>query len=255
MLLRDVWFLAIQICLDTIARLPGTFMMQVQEDLMPSVERNEATLTREQASFRGFHGAGRLGQKQMILLKSFRLVAPIAVVVAWFHIMYRAIPIILVPPSMPTTIQARPYQGSISHAPTLSTDRAPTKMKKTFRPLPKGLTVRVQLVPQKEQRYNTLGDWIWRGSQLNIRLSREFAQQDPRYGVLLVTHELVEALLCRSAGISTGQVDAFDMAFRGDGEPGDEPSAPYHRQHRMAEAAERALAGELGVRWRQYLGG
>jgi len=230
-------------------------MMKAQEDLMTAVDRNEAIFTRKRTGFRGFYGVARLRHNQMILLKLLRLVAPIAIVVAWFHIMYRAIPVILVPPRVPTLTQARPSQGSISEAPTISTNRAPAKMKKNLRPLPKAFTVRVQFVAQGEQRYNTLGDWIWRGSQLNIRLSREFAQEDPRYGVLLVTHELVEALLCRGAGISTRQVDAFDMAFKGNGEPGDEPSAPYHRQHRMAEAAERALAAALGVKWRQYLGG
>jgi hypothetical protein len=111
-------------------------------------------------------------------------------------------------------------------------------------------------VPQKEQRYETLGDWIWKGSRLEIRLSREFTQRDPRYGVLLLTHELLEALLCRSAGISTQQVDAFDVSFKGEGEPGmthrrlttgntgrpKQPSAPW-----PGSLASNG-AGTLGVR-------
>lgn len=127
-------------------------------------------------------------------------------------------------------------------------------MKIKFDPLPEQTTVRVFLVPQKEQRYDTLGDWIWTGSRLDIRLSREFCERDPRYVLLLAVHEMVEAMLCRSAGISTQQVDAFDMSFTGEGEPGDDPSAPYHYQHRAAEAAEKALAAELGVKWRTYMG-
>jgi hypothetical protein len=123
---------------------------------------------------------------------------------------------------------------------------------KDFRPLPQRITIRVFVVPQREQRYQTAGDWTWTRTRLEIRLSRELAEQDPRYGVLLLVHELVEAMLCRSAGISTRQVDVFDMAFKGDGEPGDDVSAPYHHQHRMAEVVERALAGRLGVKWRQY---
>ena len=122
-----------------------------------------------------------------------------------------------------------------------------------FDSLPDQMTVRVFLVAQKNQRYDTLGDWIWTETGLDIRLSREFAQQDPRYGALLLVHEFVEAMLCRITGVSTRQVDTFDMSFAGDGEPGDDPSAPYHRQHRAAEAAERALAAELGVNWRRYL--
>jgi len=127
-------------------------------------------------------------------------------------------------------------------------------MKIKFSPLPDRITVRVLLVPQKEQRYDTLGDWIWTGTTLEIRLSREFCERDPHYGALLLVHEFVEAMLCRSTGISTRQVDAFDMHFGGDGEPGDDPSAPYHNQHQAAEAAERALATELGVNWRRYIG-
>jgi hypothetical protein len=128
-------------------------------------------------------------------------------------------------------------------------------MKIKFDTLAAPMTVRIVLVPQTEQRYDTLGDWIWTGTGLDIRLSREFCQRDPRYGVLLLVHELVEAMLCRSTGISTRQVDAFDMSFGGHGEPGDDPSAPYHFQHRAAEAAERALAAELGVKWSRYIEG
>jgi hypothetical protein len=106
-----------------------------------------------------------------------------------------------------------------------------------FDSLPDQMTVRVFLVAQKNQRYDTLGDWIWTETGLDIRLSREFAQQDPRYGALLLVHEFVEAMLCRITGVSTRQVDTFDMSFTGDSEPGDDPSAPYHRQHRAAEAA------------------
>lgn len=126
-------------------------------------------------------------------------------------------------------------------------------MKIKFGSLPDQMTVRVFLVEQKNQRYDTLGDWIWTETGLDIRLSREFAQRDPRYGALLLVHEFVEAMLCRSTGISTRQVDAFDMSFTGDGEPGDDPTAPYHRQHQMAEAVERVLASQLGVNWRRYL--
>ncbi|HEV3109124.1 MAG TPA: hypothetical protein VGY99_01420 [Candidatus Binataceae bacterium] len=174
----------------------------------------------------------------MTLQKFVRMVTPVAIAVATLALLKA------IPEALESTAQM--------YRPTATSAKP---MKRAFRPLPKSMTVQVLLVPQKEQRYETLGDWIWKGSRLEIRLSREFTQRDPRYGVLLLTHELLEALLCRSAGISTQQVDAFDVSFKGEGEPGDDPSAPYHRQHRSAEAAERALAGELGVEWRRYLGG
>lgn len=175
----------------------------------------------------------------VVLLKVARIVVPTAAVAVTLHFLFLETMAALGP-----MVQTGPSPAT----------SAPL-MKNDLKPMPARITVQILFVAQKEQRYETLGDWTWNGSQLDIRLSREFARKDPRYGILLLTHELVEALLCRSAGISSRQVDAFDIAFKGDGEPGDDPSAPYHQQHLWAEAAQRALAGELGVEWRRYLGG
>lgn len=124
----------------------------------------------------------------------------------------------------------------------------------SFKPLPNDLKVRLRVLPREQQRYDTEGDWLWSGDTLEIRLSREAGDDDPRYTILLLTHELIEALLCRSAGITQAQVDAFDMSYQGEDEPGDDAAAPYHRQHVAAEAAERALARQLGVDWNEYIG-
>jgi hypothetical protein len=123
-----------------------------------------------------------------------------------------------------------------------------------FKRMPALLTVRLKLVPHKAQRYDTDGDWFWHSGTLEIRLSREATDEDPRYPTLLFVHELVEALLCRSAGIDVKQVDRFDMHYVGKGEPGDDPAAPYHLQHVAAEAAERALSDQLAVDWKKYTG-
>lgn len=206
---------------------------------MPVVKENTRPFAQEQTAIPAPWG-GTAWKAVMLLLKVLRVVVPVAVVVVALHLLFQE-----------TLAALGPMVVQTARSPRTS---APL-MKNTFKALPARISVQVLLVPQKEQRYETLGDWTWSGSRLDIRLSREFAQQDPRYAILLLTHELVEALLCRSAGISSQQVDAFDMAFKGDGEPGDDPSAPYYQQHRWAEAAEHALAGELGVEWRRYLGG
>ncbi len=124
----------------------------------------------------------------------------------------------------------------------------------SFQKIPPGLVVRLRVIPHRKQRYDTEGDWLWDGDTLEIRLSREVGEQDPRYTTLLFVHELIEALLCRSAGITGAQVDAFDMSHQEENEPGDNPAAPYHRQHAAAEAAEHALADQLGINWDEYLG-
>ena len=124
----------------------------------------------------------------------------------------------------------------------------------SFQSVPHELQVRLRVIPEKQQRYDTVGDWMWSQNTLEIRVSREVADKDPRYAMLVFVHELIEALLCRATGVTTAQVDAFDMSHLQADEPGADPSAPYHRQHIAAEAAERALARNLGVDWKQYVG-
>lgn len=75
---------------------------------------------------------------------------------------------------------------------------------------------------------------------------------------LVAVHELVEVLLCDANGFFQNTVDDFDMEYEknrkpGDeSEPGDDPKAPYHRQHCIATGVERILAAELGVNWKEY---
>jgi hypothetical protein len=58
--------------------------------------------------------------------------------------------------------------------------------------------------------------------------------------------------LCLDRGVSFKAIDRFDMKFKGAGEPGDDPKAPYHREHRFATRIERLLARELRVDWATY---
>lgn len=74
----------------------------------------------------------------------------------------------------------------------------------------------------------------------------------------MLAHELVEAILCLKRKIDPKAVDLFDMRFEsqrapGDtGEPGDDPQAPYFREHQFATKIERMLAEEMGVDWETY---
>ncbi len=114
------------------------------------------------------------------------------------------------------------------------------------------LTIVLRLIPHAGQRYDTVGDWQWQGNTLQIRISRELETKNPDFVMLVFIHETIEAILCRHDGITEAEVDAFDMAFKGNSEPGDDPAAPYHRQHRQAERIERQLAAALGVDWSAY---
>ena len=76
--------------------------------------------------------------------------------------------------------------------------------------------------------------------------------------MLIAVHELVEVLTCKNDGISQQRVDQFDKEFEAtrhpdnDEEPGDDPSAPYVKQHCLATGIERILAQQWGVNWKEY---
>jgi hypothetical protein len=79
-----------------------------------------------------------------------------------------------------------------------------------------------------------------------------------KYELLVAVHELVEMALCVDRGVAEESVNAFDIAYEtnrdlGDeDEPGNQPNAPYHREHVFATKLERLLAEELGVHWDDY---
>lgn len=117
------------------------------------------------------------------------------------------------------------------------------------------MNVRIEIIPHSSQRYETVGDWFFHHGDLVIRVSE---LGDWRKEMLIAVHELVEVLLCRHQGVTQEQVDKFDMEFEqareeGDlSEPGDDPKAPYKRQHCIATGVERMLAAELEVDWKTY---
>lgn len=109
----------------------------------------------------------------------------------------------------------------------------------------------IEVIDHTAQRYDTAGDWWFDpDGTLHVAVSK---MSDPRYTVLLAMHELTEAILCRHAGVTTEQVDAWDMGEGADlDEPGDDPRAPYHDQHDASSVVERFLAHQLAVNWNAY---
>lgn len=110
-------------------------------------------------------------------------------------------------------------------------------------------------IPHESQRYETVGDWELKNNTLHIRVSD---MQNDKYNVLVAIHELVEYLLCEDRGISDEVVTKFDMEFENsrlldnNDEPGNDPKAPYHKEHVFATKIEKMLAEELGVDWDAY---
>ena len=122
------------------------------------------------------------------------------------------------------------------------------------------MTIVIEVISSEKQRYPTAGDWNWtfdpehavgkhRLDQLTIKVSD---LGDYKYNLLVAIHELVEAILCHRDGISQELVDEWDKQHPSMEEPGDHPSAPYHKQHNKAMAIERMACELLDLDWQAY---
>lgn len=98
-----------------------------------------------------------------------------------------------------------------------------------------------------QYREDGLGDWFVNddGDIVIRAVGLDPLSHDDAF--LVALHELVELKLCLAAGISQEAVDAFDAAYEGDGEPGDDSRSPYRKQHRKACLIEFLMADMLGI--------
>ena len=117
----------------------------------------------------------------------------------------------------------------------------------------------IETIPHKEMRYDTVGDyWIDPDGTMQIRVSD---MGNWKYELLVAIHELVEQNLCLDRGIKEEDISNFDIQFEKDreegkrskeAEPGDDPAAPYRKEHFTATNIERILCEALGVNWKEY---
>lgn len=119
------------------------------------------------------------------------------------------------------------------------------------------MRITIEVIPHANQRYETCGDWQFKGDALEIRVS---AMGDARYEFLVGIHEAIEAFLAvtRQGSNVEGRLDLFDMKYeanRSEGdvsEPGDDPACPVYLEHQIATGIERLLAASLNVDWKTY---
>src|SRR5258708_1027371 len=64
-------------------------------------------------------------------------------------------------------------------------------------------SARVWTVGHKSQPYDTVGNWRYHGGNVDVTVSR---MSDERYEFLVAMHELIEAYLCKRAGITAETV-------------------------------------------------
>ena len=118
------------------------------------------------------------------------------------------------------------------------------------------LNIEIKTIPDKEQRYDTVGDYWKKDGVDEIRVSSISNRQ---YEFLIAIHEMIEQFLCESAGITDEEITKFDLEYeakrkKGDAsEPGEDTYAPYRKQHMFAEKMERLMAQECGIDWDEYI--
>jgi hypothetical protein len=106
----------------------------------------------------------------------------------------------------------------------------------------------------KEMRYKTSGDfWEDKG----IIIFQILKQKDSFTTLSILIHELIEYLLTKERNISEPEIMKFDMKWNNllYEEPGDDPKAPYFREHTLAKIVERMICNELGKDFKEYSDG
>ena len=117
------------------------------------------------------------------------------------------------------------------------------------------LLLKIELIPHEEQRYLTAGDWkIDADGAICIKVSDTGLRVD---ALLVGIHEAVEAILCDAHNVLESDVDAFDIEFckthdLKKEEPGENPKAPYRREHAAADVVERIVALQADENWGEY---
>lgn len=119
------------------------------------------------------------------------------------------------------------------------------------------MVIVIKTVPHQAQRYDTVGDWqIDEQGNWHITVSElpaKHALFPEKFAFLVAFHELVEMALCAASGVTTAEIDKFDLHYAGSrDEPGDDDDAPYYEQHQIATGLERTMAALLGVDWSEY---
>ena len=98
-------------------------------------------------------------------------------------------------------------------------------------------------IPEKEHRYDTCGDWLVDDfGAIRIRVSE---MGDWKAEATVAIHELIETAWCKAHGVTTGMVDAFDMDYPQDKNPGVDPAAPYFEGHKLAMQIEHLFASGI----------
>lgn len=105
------------------------------------------------------------------------------------------------------------------------------------------------VVPQKDQRYDTVGDWYEKDGVQHFVISK---MRDPRSELAVLMHEIGEEAWCRLNGVTQQQVDEWDFGHAEHDDPGSLPGCPYGKGHQFGDALERIAVDFLGLSWDEH---
>ena len=110
--------------------------------------------------------------------------------------------------------------------------------------------IRIDFIKQSEQNYDTVGNYGETEHEIWFEITE---LSDPLYSVAILLHELHEFYRNKDLGTTIEEIDKFDMVDHPElEEPGDDPRAPYHKQHLEASVIERACLAMAGRSWSDY---
>jgi len=111
------------------------------------------------------------------------------------------------------------------------------------------MKIKIEVVPQKEIRFNDVGDYYYKHD--GTLLIRVADTGNSIYTRIVLIHEIIEQLLTEAKGITIEEVDEFDRTA--DKElTSDSPQCPHSKEHSLATAVERILCAYLGIPWQTY---
>ena len=112
----------------------------------------------------------------------------------------------------------------------------------------------IKIIPHNQQRYNTAGDYFLEKGVWQFRISE---MKSIFYEVFVLFHELWEWFrVCIIKGIKEEDIAKFDIAWQGEkhifSEAGNDPKAPYHKEHLESTALEKFLVRKAKMKWSVY---
>lgn len=111
------------------------------------------------------------------------------------------------------------------------------------------LNITIATIPQKEQDYDTLGDYKGHARRRFIEVSE---LGDWRWEFLIALHELCEQNMQIALDISEESIVSWDKNHPESDDPGSIPGCPYQDIHLMSESIEKMVCEKSGWSWEEY---